>query len=69
MASLLRIVRFTRDLAPLYAAVILCSILTAAAGLAVPFLIGNATDTVTAAVGGPRRAQRPGPRPPESPIP
>ena len=52
MASLLRIVRFTRDLAPLYAAVILCSILTAAAGLAVPFLIGNATDTVTAAVGG-----------------
>ena len=52
MASLLRIVHFTRDLAPLYAAVILCSILTAAAGLAVPFLIGNATDTVTAAVGG-----------------
>ena len=52
MASLLRILRFTRDLAPLYAAVILCSILTAAAGLAVPFLIGNATDTVTAAVGG-----------------
>jgi ATP-binding cassette subfamily B protein len=52
VASLLRIVRFTRDLAPLYAAVILCSLLTAGAALAVPFLIGNATDTVTAAVGG-----------------
>lgn len=52
MASLLRIVRFTRDLAPLYATIILCSVLTAAAALAVPFLIGNATDTVAAAVGG-----------------
>jgi ATP-binding cassette subfamily B protein len=52
VASLLRILRFTRDLAPLYAAVILCSVLTAGAALAVPFLIGHATDTVTAAVGG-----------------
>ena len=52
MASLLRIVRFTRALAPLYTAIILCSVLTAAAALAVPFLIGHATDTVAAAVGG-----------------
>jgi len=52
VASLLRIVRFTRTLAPLYTAIIVCSVLTAAAALAVPFLIGNATDTVAAAVGG-----------------
>lgn len=52
MASLLRIVRFTRALAPLYTAIILCSVLTAAAALAVPFLIGHATDTVAGAVGG-----------------
>ena len=39
-------------LAPLYTAIILCSVLTAAAALAVPFLIGHATDTVAAAVGG-----------------
>ena len=52
MASLLRIVRFTRALAPLYTAIIVCSVLTAAAALAVPFLIGHATDTVAGAVGG-----------------
>ncbi|MEJ6543639.1 ABC transporter ATP-binding protein [Brachybacterium paraconglomeratum] len=52
MASLLRIVRFTRALAPLYIAIIVCSVLTAAAALAVPFLIGHATDTVAGAVGG-----------------
>jgi len=52
VASLLRIVRFTRALAPLYTAIILCSVLTAAAALAVPFLIGHATDTVAGAVGG-----------------
>ena len=52
MSSLLRIVRFTRALAPLYTAIIVCSVLTAVAGLAVPFLIGNATDTVAGAVGG-----------------
>ena len=50
MSSLLRIVRFTRSLAPLYTAVILCSVLTSAAALAVPFLIGSATDTVAGAV-------------------
>lgn len=52
MSSLLHIVRFTRALAPLYTAIIVCSVLTAVAGLAVPFLIGNATDTVAGAVGG-----------------
>ena len=52
MASLLRIVRFTRALAPLYTAIIVCSVLTAAAALAVPFLIGHATDTVAGAVDG-----------------
>ena len=52
MTSLLRILRFTRALAPLYTAIIICSVLTAVAGLAVPFLIGHATDTVAAAVGG-----------------
>ena len=52
MSSLLRIFRFTRSLAPLYTAVILCSVLTSAAALAVPFLIGSATDTVAGAVGG-----------------
>ena len=50
MTSLLRIVRFTRALAPLYIAIIACSVLTAVAGLAVPFLIGHATDTVAGAV-------------------
>ena len=52
MTSLLRIVRFTRALAPLYIAIIACSVLTAVAGLAVPFLIGHATDTVAGAVDG-----------------
>lgn len=52
MSSLLRIIRFTRALAPLYTAIIACSVLTAGAGLAVPFLIGHATDTVAGAVGG-----------------
>ncbi|MDN6304043.1 MAG: ABC transporter ATP-binding protein, partial [Brachybacterium sp.] len=52
MSSLLRIVRFTRALAPLYTAIIVCSVLTAVAGLTVPFLIGSATDTVASAVGG-----------------
>lgn len=52
VSSLLRIIRFTRALAPLYTAIILCSVLTAVAGLAVPFLIGHATDTVAGAVGG-----------------
>ncbi|UYG17836.1 ABC transporter ATP-binding protein/permease [Brachybacterium huguangmaarense] len=52
MSSLLHIVRFTRSLSPLYAAIIICSVVTSAAGLAVPFIIGRATDAVTDAVSG-----------------
>ncbi|UEJ81985.1 ABC transporter ATP-binding protein/permease [Brachybacterium halotolerans subsp. kimchii] len=52
MSSLLRIVRFTRELTPLYLLIILCSVVTALTGLAVPFIIGHATDVVTDAVGG-----------------
>jgi len=52
VSSLLHIVRFTRSLTPLYAAIIICSVVTSAAGLAVPFIIGRATDAVTDAVGG-----------------
>ncbi|PWH07519.1 iron ABC transporter ATP-binding protein [Brachybacterium endophyticum] len=52
MSSLLRIVRFTRELSPLYLLIIACSVVTAGTGLAVPFLIGHATDVVSNAVGG-----------------
>ncbi|GAB2541155.1 ABC transporter ATP-binding protein [Brachybacterium huguangmaarense] len=52
MRSLWNIVRFTRDLWPLYVAIIVCSVVTAATGLAVPFIIGRATDAVTGAVSG-----------------
>lgn len=52
MSSLLRIIRFTRSLNPLYLAIVVCSVLTALAGLAVPFIIGRATDVVTSAVNG-----------------
>jgi ATP-binding cassette subfamily B protein len=52
VSSLLRIVRFTRELSPLYLLIIGCSVVTAVTGLAVPFIIGRATDVVTGAVGG-----------------
>jgi len=52
VSSLLRIVRFTRSLTPLYLTIIAASVLTAVANLAVPFIIGRATDTVAGAVGG-----------------
>lgn len=52
MSSLLRIVRFTRSLTPLYVAIIVASVLTAVANLAVPFIIGRATDSVASAVSG-----------------
>lgn len=52
MSSLLRIVRLTRSLTPLYLTIIAASVLTAVANLAVPFIIGRATDTVAGAVGG-----------------
>ncbi|GAB4097119.1 ABC transporter ATP-binding protein [Brachybacterium horti] len=44
--------RFTRSLTPLYLTIIAASVLTAVANLAVPFIIGRATDTVAGAVGG-----------------
>lgn len=50
MAALARIIRFTRELWGLYAAIVVAAVLTTAAGLAVPFLIGGAADTATAAV-------------------
>lgn len=50
VSSLLRIARFTRELAPLYAVIILCSVATALAGLAAPFIIGRATDVITGAL-------------------
>ncbi|EWS79617.1 ABC transporter ATP-binding protein [Brachybacterium phenoliresistens] len=52
MSSLLHILRFTRSLTPLYVAVVVCSILTSATTLVVPFLIGRATDSVSGAVSG-----------------
>ncbi|WP_409484811.1 ABC transporter ATP-binding protein [Arsenicicoccus dermatophilus] len=50
LASLIRIIRFTRELRPYYAVVALCALVTAAAGIATPFLVGRATDTIVAAV-------------------
>src|SRR5699024_11250329 len=41
-----------RERHPLYLAIFTSSTLTAVAGLAVPFLIGRATDTVTGALSG-----------------
>lgn len=58
MSALLRIARFTRELTPLYVAIILCSVLTAVAGLAVPFLIGNATDAIASGIGGETTAEQ-----------
>ena len=52
MASLVRILRFTRSLTPLYVTIVVASVLTAVANLAVPFIIGRATDAVASAVGG-----------------
>ncbi len=54
MKSLMRIVRFTRRLYPLYGLIVLCSIVTSAAALVIPFLFGRATDVVTGAISGER---------------
>ncbi|WP_082043573.1 ABC transporter ATP-binding protein [Mobilicoccus massiliensis] len=48
--SLVSIVRFTGELRQYYVAVIVCALLTAAAGLATPFLVGRATDLIVGAV-------------------
>ncbi|MCS6712015.1 ABC transporter ATP-binding protein [Brachybacterium sp. EF45031] len=52
MAPLVRIVRFTRALTPFYLAIVACSILTAVAELAAPFLLGRATDTIAGSLAG-----------------
>lgn len=54
MKSLLGIIRFTRELTGHYVAIIICAALTAVTSLAVPFIIGRATDAVTSAVRGDR---------------
>ncbi|WP_284305939.1 ABC transporter ATP-binding protein [Mobilicoccus caccae] len=50
LASLVAIVRFTSELRRYYLGVIVCALVTAGAGLATPFLIGHATDTIVDAV-------------------
>ena len=52
MRALARIITFTRELWGLYAAIVVAAVLTTATSLAVPFLIGAATDTATSAVAG-----------------
>lgn len=48
--SLVAIVRFTSELRPQYVLIALCTVATALAGLATPFLIGRATDLIVDAV-------------------
>ena len=50
MSPLIRLFRFTRELSPLYAAIVIASMITAAAGLVVPFIIGGATDAIVQTV-------------------
>lgn len=54
MRSLLRILRFTRELTPYYVGIVLASVLATALGLAVPFIIGRATDVIVDTLGGGR---------------
>lgn len=54
MRTLLRILRFTRELVPYYLGIVVCSVFVALAALASPFLIGRATDVVVGAVAGER---------------
>lgn len=54
MQSLLRILRFTKELRGYYIAIIAASTLTAVAALTVPFIIGSATDVVVEALAGDR---------------
>lgn len=46
MKSILRIIRATRELWPLYAGIVTCAVLTSASSLFAPFIISGATDTV-----------------------
>ncbi|MFT0847938.1 ABC transporter ATP-binding protein [Actinomycetaceae bacterium L2_0104] len=52
MKSLGRILVFTKKLTPYYIAIVVASLFVTAAGIAVPFIIGQATDTAVAAVSG-----------------
>ncbi|WP_206501844.1 ABC transporter transmembrane domain-containing protein [Flaviflexus ciconiae] len=54
MKSLLRIVRFTKELRVHFAVIILASVLTAVAALVIPFIIAGATDVVVEANSGDR---------------
>lgn len=50
MSSLVRLLRFTKNLAPYYAIVGASSVAVALAGIAGPFVIGSAADTIVHAV-------------------
>ena len=52
MKSLGRILVFTKKLTPYYIIIVVASLFVTAAGIAVPFIIGRATDAAVAAVAG-----------------
>ncbi len=52
MRSLGRILVFTKKLTPYYIVIVVASLFVTVAGIAVPFIIGHATDTAVAAVAG-----------------
>lgn len=52
MRPLLRILRFTKELTPYYIGIVVASVITAALSLAVPFVVGAATDVVVEAAAG-----------------
>ncbi|MEJ6488962.1 ABC transporter ATP-binding protein [Leucobacter sp. USCH14] len=52
MTVLIRILKFTRSLAPYYAGIMVAAVIVTVAGLAVPFITGRATDVISAAVSG-----------------
>nr|WP_243752579.1 ABC transporter ATP-binding protein [Leucobacter ruminantium] len=54
---MLRILRFTRSLAPYYAGITIAAVVVTGAGLAVPFITGRATDVVVSAVGAVARGE------------
>ncbi|MEV8339645.1 ABC transporter ATP-binding protein [Leucobacter sp. NPDC077196] len=51
MTVLIRILKFTRSLAPYYAGIMIAAAVVTAAGLAVPFITGRATDVISGALG------------------
>ncbi|MDO5495519.1 MAG: ABC transporter ATP-binding protein [bacterium] len=57
MRPLLRILAFTRELSPYYLGIVLASLVATALGLAVPFIIGRATDVVVETIGGTRTVE------------